>query len=48
MISVLVQGSRVQTLPRAMDFKGDKIPLHTFLRRVSKAVDPMSKEFTTR
>jgi hypothetical protein len=37
---------RVDTKPRAMDFKDDKNPQHTFLRRGSKAVGTMPKDFT--
>jgi hypothetical protein len=35
--------SRVQTRPKPLDFSGEKIPQHAFLRRGSKAVCPMSQ-----
>jgi hypothetical protein len=47
-VNVLAIGPKVRGLKPGRgrcDFKGDKNPQHDFLRRVSKAVGPMSSYF---
>jgi hypothetical protein len=44
MVSVLTSGLKVRgsNPAKAIDFRGDKIPQHAFLRSGSEAVGPMS------